>query len=105
MEASQLMQFWSQVAKDRVAWLKPWDTILTGDLHQGNVKWFSGGQLNVAANCLDRHLANKANHPAIIWEGDDEHQERTLSFAQLHQEVCKMSNVLKKLKIMNINIQ
>ncbi|RUR12885.1 acetate--CoA ligase [Legionella sp. km772] len=99
MDINQLTQFWAKAAVERVDWIKPWDTILTGDLEQGNVRWFAGGQLNVAANCIDRHLANKATHPAIIWEGDDPAQSRTLSFTELHQEVCRMSNVLKKLNI------
>lgn len=99
MELNHLTEFWSQVAKDTIDWLTPWDSILTGDLHQGNIKWFSGARLNVAANCIDRHLINKANHPAIIWEGDGEQQEKILSFAQLHEEVSRMSNVLKKLGI------
>lgn len=99
METNQLTEFWSQVAREKVDWIKPWDSALSGDLQQGDVQWFSGGKLNVTANCLDRHLASKANHPALIWEGDDEHQDKTLSFAQLHQEVCKMSNVLKKLGV------
>lgn len=99
METNQLTEFWSQVAREKVDWIKPWDSALSGDLQQGDIQWFAGGKLNVATNCLDRHLANKANHPALIWEGDDEHQDKTLSFAQLHQEVCKMSNVLKKLGI------
>lgn len=99
MELNELKQFWAQVAKDCIDWITPWNSVLEGDLHQGNVTWFGGAQLNIAANCLDRHLAKKANHPAIIWAGDAEHQERTLSFAELHKEVCLMSNVLKKLGV------
>ncbi len=98
-ERKALAEFWAKIAQQTVDWLKPWDTILSGDLHQGNVTWFSGAQLNVSANCLDRHLPDKANHPAIIWESDSGQQEKILTFAQLHEEVCKMSNVLKKLNV------
>ena len=55
--------------------------------------------LNVSSNCLDRHLPHKANQPAIIWEGDDDKNQKTLTFAQLHDEVCRMSNVLKQLNV------
>jgi acetyl-CoA synthetase len=94
-----LIEFWSEVAQQTVDWMHPWDTVLTGDLKQGNVTWFKGAKLNVSVNCIDRHLPHKANHPAILWEGDDPSQQRTLTFAELHEEVGRMSNVLKQLKV------
>jgi acetyl-CoA synthetase len=94
-----LAQFWDCVASQTVDWLHPWDTVLTGDLHKGNVTWFAGAKLNVSANCIDRHLPHKAHQTALIWEGDSVQQNRKLSFTQLHDEVCKMSNVLKKLNV------
>jgi acetyl-CoA synthetase len=106
MQESQLIhdqesisEFWAKIAKQTIDWIQPWDKVLTGDLHQGKVSWFSGGQLNVSANCIDRHLPQKASQPAVIWEGDLEHQERIITFAQLHDEVAKMGNVLKKLNV------
>lgn len=97
--AASLTEFWAEIATQTVDWMRPWNTVLTGNLKQGNVTWFEGGLLNVSTNCLDRHLTHKANHPAIIWEGDDSAKQKTLTFAQLHAEVCRMSNVLKQLKI------
>ena len=94
-----LTEFWSEIAKQTVDWMRPWDTTLEGGFKHGDVKWFQGGQLNVSVNCLDRHLPHQANQPAIIWEGDDEKEQKTLTFAQLHTEVCQMSNVLKKLQV------
>ncbi|MDR3441987.1 MAG: acetate--CoA ligase [Legionella sp.] len=94
-----LTEFWSEIASQTVDWLQPWDTVLTGDLKKGHVTWFAGGKLNVSVNCLDRHLAHKANHPALIWEGDSPSQHKTFTYAELHAEVCRMSNVLKKLKV------
>ncbi|AUH71172.1 acetate--CoA ligase [Legionella sainthelensi] len=94
-----LTEFWSEIAQQTVDWLRPWDTVLTGGLHHGDVTWFKGGTLNVSLNCLDRHLPHKANHPAIIWEGDDPGQNKTLTFATLHAEVCRMSNVLKQFNV------
>ena len=99
LDQQSIAEFWADIALQTVDWMHPWSSVLTGDLYQGNCSWFAGAQLNVSANCLDRHLPHKANHPAIIWEGDAEEQERVLTFAQLHEEVCKMSNLLKQLKI------
>ena len=59
------------------------------------VRWFADGQLNVSANCLDRHLGPRADQPAIVWEGDDPAETRTLTFAQLHEATCRLANVLK----------
>lgn len=94
-----LTEFWSEIAQQTVSWMKPWNKILDGGLKHGNVQWFQGGQLNVSVNCLDRHLPHKANQAAIIWEGDNEQEHNTLTFSQLHAEVCRMSNVLKRLKV------
>lgn len=94
-----LVEFWSEIAKQTVDWIRPWDHTLCGGLKHGDVAWFQGGQLNISANCLDRHLPHKANQTAIIWEGDEETEQSTLTFAQLHAEVCRMSNVLKALHI------
>lgn len=94
-----LAEFWSEIARQTVDWIHPWDSVLEGDLHHGNVTWFKGGKLNVSINCLDRHLPQRANQAAIIWEGDDPNQQKTLTYAQLHAEVCRMSNVLKQLKV------
>ncbi|WP_298624888.1 acetate--CoA ligase [uncultured Legionella sp.] len=94
-----LTEFWSEIAGQTTEWMRPWDTVLKGDFIHGDVTWFQGGQLNVSANCLDRHLPHKAQQTAIIWQGDNEQEQRTLTFAQLHEEVCKMSNVLKQLKV------
>ncbi len=93
-----LSEFWSEIAEQTITWLSPWKTVLEGDFNHGNVTWFKGATLNVSMNCLDRHLPHKANQPAIIWEGDSA-QHQTLTFAQLHAEVCRMSNVLKHLNI------
>ncbi|KTD52913.1 acetate--CoA ligase [Legionella quateirensis] len=94
-----LTEFWSEIASQTLDWIRPWDTVLEGGFKHGDVTWFNGGQLNVSANCLDRHLPQKANQPAIIWEGDIEQEHKTLTFAQLHDEVCRMSNVLKHLNV------
>ncbi|MBA2710677.1 MAG: acetate--CoA ligase [Tatlockia sp.] len=96
---NNLEQFWSEKAKHYVKWLKPWNKILEGSFQSGELRWFIEGKLNISANCIDKHLPEKANQPAIIWEGDEENQQRKLSFSDLHEEVCRMANVLKLLGI------
>ena len=63
--------FWAAQAKQFLDWSKPWDSVQQGDLLSGNGAWFKGGQLNVSYNCIDRHLATRADQVALIWEGDD----------------------------------
>ena len=87
--------FWGEQAK-RIDWIKPWtrvkNTSFSGDV---SIRWFEGGQLNVSANCLDRHLAKRSNQVAIIWEGDDPNTSRSITYAEAHAETCRMANVLK----------
>ena len=93
-------KFWGRVAKEELIWLKPWKTVLQWKVP--HAKWFVGGQLNVSSNCLDRHLATEtANKAAIIWEGEPATpgkagEERTITYKQLHREVCLFANVLKR---------
>ena len=90
--------FWAQQATDYLTWDKPWETTLSWsyqkeDLH---IKWFDGGKLNVSTNCIDRHLKDKGDQTAIIWEGDNPEESRHISYTELHQEVCQFANILKK---------
>jgi len=84
--------FWSEQARERLHWFTPFDRVL--EWNPPFAKWFLGGRLNAAYNCLDRHLATKKNKAALIWEGDDG-SSRTLTYQQLHREVSKFANVLK----------
>jgi len=89
-------EFWAEQAEKFVSWFKPWDKVqskeYTGDI---NIKWFEGGKLNVSYNCLDRHLETRGDQVAIIWEGDDPEEDRQITYRELHEEVCRFSNVLK----------
>ena len=80
-----------------IDWIRPFDraadwSFAKEDFH---IRWFQGGQLNLSSNCLDRHLAERGDTAAIIWEGDDPTESRTLSYAELHAETCRFANVLK----------
>jgi acetyl-CoA synthetase len=88
-------KFWAEVAED-FTWQKKWNKVLEWDFHKPEVKWFAGGQLNITENCIDRHLADKANQTAIIWEPNDPAQKSLhITYQQLHDEVCKVANMLK----------
>ena len=88
-------EFWSSVASN-FHWYHQWDKVLEWNFKEPSIKWFSGAKLNITYNCIDRHLADKANQPAIIWEPNDPNEHhRTLTYAQLHEKVVQFSNVLK----------
>lgn len=88
--------FWSELA-EQLHWYKKWNRVYYWDAKKVECKWFDGGELNVSFNCLDRHLATwRKNKAAIIWEGEPAEESRTFTYAQLHREVCRFANVLKK---------
>lgn len=89
-------KFWEEQAS-AFLWRKKWDEVLSWDFKQPKVEWFKGGKLNITENCLDRHLKNRGDQNAIIWEPNDTNEEfKTYTYNELHAEVCKLANVLKK---------
>ena len=88
-------KFWTEQAKQFLTWQQPWHNIMACDYRQGYIRWFEGGKLNVSENCLDRHLAERGEQVAIIWEGDDPSQDKKITYRELHRQVCKFANVLK----------
>ncbi len=92
--------FWAEHGK-RVDWIKPYTRIKNTDYHSPvSIKWFEDGTLNVAANCVDRHLAKRGDQVAILWEPDDPATPvRRITYRELHAEVCRFANVLKKLGV------
>ena len=89
--------FWAEAAK-KLEWIKPFSQVKNTSFDKDNFKieWFADGELNVSANCLDRHLKEHPLKPAIIWEGDHPSRHKIISFEELHDEVCRFANVLKK---------
>ena len=88
--------FWAKHG-NRIDWIKPYSQVsdVSYDAKNLHIKWFADGSLNAAANCLDRHLAERGDQTAIIWEGDEPDQQRHISYKELHEDVCKFANVLK----------
>ncbi|SFP43950.1 acetyl-coenzyme A synthetase [Ectopseudomonas composti] len=87
--------FWGEQAKAFLDWFKPWDQVHTSDLKQGRAEWFKGGKLNVAYNCIDRHLEKRGEQIAIIWEGDNPAESAHITYNKLHHNVSRLANVLK----------
>lgn len=91
--------FWSAIASEFV-WRKKWDKVLEWDFTKPEVKWFIGGKLNITENCLDRHLPERANQTAIIWESNDPQEaSQYITYQQLHDQVCRAANMLKALGV------
>ena len=89
--------FWAELAEQELHWFKQWDTVL--DWQPPFAKWFVGGKINISYNCLDRHLeTHRRDKPALVWEGEPG-DARTLTYAELHAEVCQMANVLKDMGV------
>ena len=87
--------FWDARGKEFIDWYAPWDNVHSEDLPAGKVSWYEGAKLNLSYNCIDRHLPERANQTAIIWEGDDPDEDATITYQQLHTEVCKLANGLR----------
>ncbi|MDA9639618.1 acetate--CoA ligase [SAR116 cluster bacterium] len=88
--------FWAQHGK-RIDWIKPYQQIsdVSYDANDLHISWYGDGTLNAAANCLDRHLETRGDQTAIIWEGDDPNDHKTITYRELHEQVCKFANVLR----------
>jgi acetyl-CoA synthetase len=89
-------EFWHEQASNYLEWISEWDQVFEHDFSKGQVSWFKGGKLNATVNCIDRHLASRADQTAIIWEGDDPDESNHISYQELHESVCKFSNALKE---------
>ena len=88
-------EFWAQQAHELLDWQQPWQAVRSGDFNSAESQWFVGGKLNVAYNCIDRHLNHRGEQTAIIWEGDDPNESKRITYNELHTHVCKLANALK----------
>ncbi len=92
-------EFWTNQAEQFISWDKKWDKVSEVDFLKGKIAWFEGATLNVSYNCLDRHLPERANQVAIIWEGDDPESSESITYKELHEMVCKFANGMKDLGV------
>ena len=88
-------RFWAEQATAFLDWIKPWDQVYSGDPLSGQASWFAGGKLNVSYNCIDRHLEQRGEQIALIWEGDNPAESANITYNKLHSHVCRLANVLK----------
>ncbi|MDG1024627.1 MAG: acetate--CoA ligase [Gammaproteobacteria bacterium] len=87
--------FWAEQAGKLLHWHQPWKKVSSGDFAKADSNWFEGAKLNVAYNCIDRHLERRGEQTAIIWEGDEPDADKKITYRELHQQVCKLANALK----------
>jgi len=87
--------FWAERAKEFLTWQQPWSKVTESNLLKGEVAWFIDGKLNVSVNCIDRHLPARAAQAAIIWEGDSPEEDKSISYQELHDQVCRLANALR----------
>ena len=92
-------EFWSQQAEEFISWDSKWHKVSDVDFSQGKIAWFEGATLNVSYNCLDRHLPERADQVAIIWEGDDPDSSESYTYQELYEMVCKFANGMKTLGV------
>ncbi len=88
-------RFWDEQAKELLIWSKPWSKVSDWDYKEVSIRWFLGARLNACYNCVDRHLEKHGDQVAIIWEGDDPWADRKITYCELHEQVCRLANVLK----------
>ena len=92
-------QFWAEIAEN-FTWQKKWDNVLDWNFEEPNIKWFLNARFNITENAIDRHLPDKANKTAFIWEPNSvDAKHRVITYQNLHDEVCKVANVLKSLGV------
>ncbi len=91
--------FWAEQAETFLDWYQPWDRVQNWNFDRAEIRWFEGATLNVAHNCIDRHLETRGDQVAIIWEGDDPGVDRKITYRQLHEEVSRFANVLKSRRV------
>jgi len=91
--------FWATQAMEFLTWQQTWSQVSRSNMARGEIEWFLDGKLNASENCIDRHLTDKANQTAIIWEGDELGDSKKISYRDLFEEVCKLANGLKSLGV------
>ena len=87
--------FWGEQASKYLTWFEEWTEVKNCDFNTGKIRWFENGKINASYNCLDRHLERDGNRVAVYWEGDQLSESRSITYKELHEEVCRFANVLK----------
>jgi acetyl-CoA synthetase len=88
--------FWSELANEHLEWMEPFHTVSEEDFHSAKIAWFLGGKLNVTVSCLDRHVRSQPDKVALLWEGDEPGQNRSMTYRELYEETCRLANALRE---------
>lgn len=88
--------FWAEQSKQFLTWDSPWHSLTEGDFSRAESKWFIDGKLNLTVNCIDRHLPDRADQTAIIWEGDNPSDDSVITYGELYKQVCRLGNLLRQ---------
>ncbi len=96
---SEPEKFWAEKARSHLSFFKEWDRVFSFDFKNADIRWFEGAKLNVAYNCIDRHLPKKSAQTAILWQGNEPEEVRKISYQELHGEVCRLANGLLRLGV------
>ena len=91
--------FWAEQSDQFLTWQHPWEKLNSTNFAKAEASWFVGGKLNVTVNCIDRHLEDHSDQTAIIWEADDPSEHSEITYAELHKQVSKFGNLLRKLGV------
>lgn len=91
--------FWGEQAKEHLDWYSSWREVSNCDFKTGKIEWFKGAKLNVAYNCIDRHLKDRADQNALVWEGDNPTQSQNITYQELYNRVCQLSNAMRNLGV------
>ncbi|GMH70085.1 hypothetical protein TrRE_jg12569 [Triparma retinervis] len=92
---SDPQSYWGQKALDNLDWFAPFDSVLQGSFNDGSVAWFVNGRLNACYNCVDRHVEDKGDSVALLWEGDEPGDTKSFTYKQLLARVCQIANAMK----------
>lgn len=87
--------FWSDQARKSLTWFNPFLSVGLGGFTEGDVNWFNGGKLNISYNCIDRHVKERGDQAALLWEGDEPGLVKTVTYSELQREVCRIANFMK----------
>ena len=91
--------FWTEQAQKYVSWISPFKKVFGGGFEHGDINWFAEGKLNACYNCVDKHLPHRADKTAIIWDGDELGQTRSITYGELAREVSRIANVMKSMGV------
>ncbi len=92
-------EFWAAQARELLSWRAPFQNTLDWNFHTATIKWFEGGKLNVSENCIDRHLELRGDKVALIWEGNEPGDTKSLTYRELHRAVCETTTLLRSLGV------